>query len=140
MTPAEAAELLGYCAAYDRRTLSKLDAQAWAAALPDITLDDARQAVVQHYATETAWLMPAHVRQLVKTMRRNRLDRDALPPPPPELTDDQRAYKAWMDEQIERIADGHQVTVALAAPRVDHEAHAERARQMIAARRAGATS
>lgn len=78
MTPAEAALILTQAAAFDRRTISDLDAKAWAAALQDINYHDASQAVTQHYATTTDWLMPAHIRRLVKTITAKRLEHTEL--------------------------------------------------------------
>ena len=40
MTPSEAAQLLGHCAAFDNRTVGKVDARAWAAALHDLPFDE----------------------------------------------------------------------------------------------------
>lgn len=69
MTPAETAELLGLCAAFDRRTIGKTDVLAWQTILADINADAARQAVTTHYATETRWIMPADIRQHVLQQR-----------------------------------------------------------------------
>lgn len=65
MTPAEAAVLLAIATSFDRRTVGKSDAQAWAAALPTITFAEAKDAAVEHYANSTAWLMPAHITAIV---------------------------------------------------------------------------
>lgn len=76
MTPADAAELLTLCAAFDRRTVGEADARAWAAALNAIPLDDdARAAVARHYAETDRWITPAHVLQQRAKIRRDRLDR-----------------------------------------------------------------
>lgn len=76
MTPADAAELLTLCAAFDRRTVGEADARAWAAALHAIPLDDdARAAVARHYAETDRWITPAHVLQQRARIRADRLDR-----------------------------------------------------------------
>lgn len=76
MTPADAAELLTLCAAFDRRTVGEADARAWAAALHAIPLDDdARAAVAAHYADTDRWITPAHVLQQRRKIRTDRLDR-----------------------------------------------------------------
>jgi hypothetical protein len=76
MTPADAAELLTLCAAFDRRTVGEADARAWAAALNAVPLDDdARAAVARHYAETDRWITPAHVLQQRAKIRRDRLDR-----------------------------------------------------------------
>ncbi|GGW68159.1 zinc finger domain-containing protein [Streptomyces griseoloalbus] len=76
MTPADAAELLTLCAAFDRRTVGEADARAWAAALNAVPLDDdARAAVARHYADTDRWITPAHVIQQRAKIRRDRIDR-----------------------------------------------------------------
>ncbi|MFF4738800.1 hypothetical protein ACFY2W_23385 [Streptomyces sp. NPDC001262] len=74
MTPADAAELLTLCAAFDRRTIGESDARAWAAALNGVPLDaDTREAVARHYAETEQWITPAHVRRIRTRIRENRI-------------------------------------------------------------------
>ncbi|MEX2984557.1 hypothetical protein [Streptomyces sp. C36] len=74
MTPADAAELLALCAAYDRRTIGEADAHAWARALRDIPLDhDTRTAVAEHYARTDQWITPARVREVRARIRETRI-------------------------------------------------------------------
>ncbi|MFI6055522.1 hypothetical protein ACIBCO_36230 [Streptomyces violascens] len=74
MTPADAAELLTLCAAFDRRTIGEADARAWAFALRNIPLDDdTRAAVADHYAHTEKWITPAHVKQIRARTRDTRL-------------------------------------------------------------------
>lgn len=115
MGPEEVIDLLSTAAAFDRRTVGEADVIAWTATVGDLDFGDARDAVVQHYRDSREWLMPADVRKIVKAMREARLAREVLPAPEPELTDDQRAYKAALDQNIEQIADGRSVGRALAA-------------------------
>ncbi|WP_084965278.1 hypothetical protein [Thermoactinospora rubra] len=117
MTPPEAAVLLGVCAAYDRRTVGEADAIAWAQALDDITLDEARAAVIQHYRESRDWIMPADVRTLVRRARELRLAARPIPEPAPELAADPRAYQQALRAAIKDIADGHAVGQALAIGR-----------------------
>ncbi|MEU3613143.1 hypothetical protein ABZ725_12660 [Streptomyces sp. NPDC006872] len=75
MTPADAAELLTLCAAFDRRTIGESDARAWAYALRDIPLDDdTRDAVADHYGQTEAWITPAHVRTIRAGRRAQRIE------------------------------------------------------------------
>jgi len=75
MTPADAAELLTLCAAFDRRTIGESDARAWAYALRDIPLDDdTRDAVADHYGRTEAWITPAHVRKIRAGLRTQRIE------------------------------------------------------------------
>ncbi|WKK26851.1 hypothetical protein QZH56_15395 [Streptomyces olivoreticuli] len=74
MTPADAAELLTLCAAFDRRTIGETDARAWAAALNGVPLDaDTREAVARHYAETEQWITPAHVRRIRTRIREDRI-------------------------------------------------------------------
>ncbi|MFE1770284.1 hypothetical protein [Streptomyces sp. NPDC059008] len=74
MTPADAAELLSLCAAFDRRTIGEADAHAWARALNDIPLDeDTRTAVAEHYGHTDKWISAAQVREMRTRIRNNRI-------------------------------------------------------------------
>lgn len=78
MTPSEAAQVLATAAAFDRREVSELDAEAWhatfaAAHLGDLSLVDAKAAVVAHYAKTRQWLMPSDVIDFCKRVRRERI-------------------------------------------------------------------
>ena len=107
MTPSEAAVALGMCAAFDRRTVGETDARAWAEALPDIDLADAKRAIVAHYRERRDWLMPADIYQAVKAERRARLAvgtiTDGIPDADP---DDPAAYTAALRDNRLRIAAG----------------------------------
>lgn len=75
MTPAEAAELLAHCAAFDRRTIGEADARAWARALHDVPLDDdTRGAVAEHYGHTDQWITAAQVRAMRARIRTGRLE------------------------------------------------------------------
>ncbi|MEU5302240.1 hypothetical protein ACH4YO_23775 [Streptomyces noursei] len=75
MTPADAAELLAHCAAFDRRTIGEADARAWARALHDVPLDDdLLDAVAEHYAHTDKWITVAQVRDMRARIRVGRID------------------------------------------------------------------
>lgn len=114
MTLAEVVDLLTEAARFDRRTIGKAEAKAWHAVVGDLSLDDALAAVRAHYAETSDWLMPAHVRKGVKAMRRDRLERQVMPAPAPELTDDSVRYRETLAASIRSIADGRQVRRAIA--------------------------
>jgi hypothetical protein len=78
MNRSECAQLLTIVASYDRRTLGEPDVIAWQGALGDLRFDECRDAVVKHYAEQTDWLMPAHVRRLCLAARQDAAMR-ALP-------------------------------------------------------------
>lgn len=73
MTPDEAAVVLAKAASYDNRKPSAEMATSWAQALSDIDVRSALQAVIAHYAADTSFVMPAHVRN------RARPESDARP-------------------------------------------------------------
>lgn len=110
MTPSQTAELLAFCAAFDRRTIGKADTLAWHTVLSDIDFDAAKQAVTAHYATETRWIMPADIRQTVRKQRADTADNIHGPGLPAEIPDadpdDIPAYLAAVKEQRHRAADG----------------------------------
>lgn len=72
MNLSETARLLATVAAYNNRTVGEADVEAWQAVLSDVALPDATQAVRRHYAENTEWMMPAHVRRLVRDIVRER--------------------------------------------------------------------
>ncbi|MFB6593965.1 hypothetical protein ACFWFV_13860 [Streptomyces diastaticus] len=110
MTPSQTAELLGFCAAFDRRTIGKADVLAWQTVLADVDFTAARQAVTEHYAAETRWIMPADIRQAVRRHRANTADSIQGPGLPAEIPDadpdDVPGYLAALRAQRTRAADG----------------------------------
>ncbi|MEU3851769.1 hypothetical protein [Streptomyces sp. NPDC029554] len=110
MTPSETAELLGFAAAFDRRTVGKADVLAWQTILGDIDYTAARAAVTAHYGRETRWIMPADIRQHVLTQRADTaadIQGPGLPAAIPDADpDDVPAYLAAVKEQRTRAADG----------------------------------
>lgn len=109
MTPAEAAVVLTAAAAFDRRTVDESAAQAWAAALPDVGVDEARDAVVAHYREKREWIMPADIRAHVRRVRAKRLSE--LPPitPPRELAGDPKSEQAWLAVIRRAVANGEHI-------------------------------
>lgn len=72
MTVAEAAALLTIAATIDNRSINEATARAWHATLADLDFEDAREAVFEHYRRSDKYLMPAHVRDLVKVIHERR--------------------------------------------------------------------
>jgi hypothetical protein len=105
MTPSQTAELLAFCAAFDRRTLGKADVLAWHTVLEDIDFTEARAAVTQHYRTQTRWIMPADIRTTVRTAHRDRLERHTEAHPPAGDTDD-TTYRTALLAERRAIASG----------------------------------
>jgi hypothetical protein len=131
MNRTEAGVLLAVAAAFDSRTIGEADAMAWASALPDVAFDDARDAVIGHYADTTDRIMPAHVKARVRALRRDRITvapgegsvayETEIPDADP---DDVPAYLAALREHRRRAADATmrprpvQQAIAGAFPRV----------------------
>ncbi|WP_167519158.1 zinc finger domain-containing protein [Streptomyces chryseus] len=115
MDSGDAAELLGYCAAFDNRTVGEVDARGWAAALYDIPLDnDARAAVARYYGTpperpgERLWIQPHHVKSGWYAIRKERLG-ETLPAyvPPADGLETGAEFIARRRAQIDAVATGH---------------------------------
>lgn len=72
MNRSETANLLTSMASFDRRTIGESDVIAWQAVLADAAFDDCLEAVKRHYAENTEWMMPAHVRRIVRDIHGER--------------------------------------------------------------------
>jgi hypothetical protein len=64
----ETAQALGLAQAYDNRTVGEVNVRAWHAILGDCDAADVMEAIRRHYAVETTWIMPAHIRLSVGVM------------------------------------------------------------------------
>lgn len=109
MTAEEIAAILATAAAYDARTVGEADIIAWHAALSDLPYTQARDAVIEHYRTETRRIMPADIRARVRAMREHLISRSPIPAPPADPT----AYRANLADTIRRIADGRALPQAI---------------------------
>lgn len=98
MNHSETSRMLAVAAAFDRRTIGEVDVSAWAAVLGHVAYADAVEAVRRHYATETTWIMPAHVLQHAGRIRRERLDAAPELGEPDADPDDTVAYLAAIRE------------------------------------------
>lgn len=72
MNLSETADLLTAMSAFDRRTIGDGDVIAWQAVLSDASFEDCVEAVKRYYAEQTEWMMPAHVRRLVRDIHGER--------------------------------------------------------------------
>lgn len=72
MNLSETAELLTRISSFNNRTIGEGDVTAWQSVLGDVDLADAEEAVRRHFAEHTDWLMPAHIRRLVRDIVRER--------------------------------------------------------------------
>ncbi|MEU3710510.1 hypothetical protein [Streptomyces catenulae] len=107
MTPAEAAELLAHCAAFDRRTIGEADARAWGRALHDVPLDDdTRGAVAEHYGHTDKWITAAQVREMRTRIRSGRIAA-AHPVYDGDPDETGKQFAANWQAQITAAAEGH---------------------------------
>ena len=113
MNAEETARLLAKCASFDRRKIGELDIIAWLEVLGDLPYRDCEQAVTGHYSDSTDWIMPAHIRQRVKAMRRDRVNREVVAAPPPELTGEPGRYRDELRARVRDIADGRSLKRAI---------------------------
>lgn len=142
-TLADAYELLAVAQSFDRRTVGDFDAEGWRRAMHGLALEDCKQAIVEHYTTSTDWLMPAHIRQGVMRIRRDRLDRAQDYEPPDADPDDPIAYQRALIDGRRRTADGTEKPRDMQAiegtfpspPPVDVSTWRQRAQRMLPARR-----
>ncbi|MFE5658338.1 hypothetical protein ACFQ9H_19375 [Streptomyces sp. NPDC056517] len=113
MKKSEAAVLLGHAAAFDNRTVGKVDATAWASALHDVPLDDdATAAVARYYGTpparegERLWIQPHHVRSGRLAIRQERLGTTLPGYLPPAVPETGAEFVNRRRRQIEAVASG----------------------------------
>jgi hypothetical protein len=105
MTPEQIVDLLTTIAAFDRRTVGKGDVIAWHATLNDIRYEDALTVVIDHYRQSREWLMPADIRNAVRTLRNKRLEGMDRIQPPEDLTP-WGGYIPWLRATRKAVADG----------------------------------
>ncbi len=116
MNATEMGKLLGFAAVFDNRTVGDADIIAWLEAIGDLPFSDARAAVAAHYRNEPdRRLMPAHVLQGVKAMRRDRLAREVMPAPDAD-PDAPVSYRASFAAMLKRMGDGFAGRLAIAGP------------------------
>lgn len=84
LTDREARLVLAAAMSYDNRKPGDANVAAWleAATRGRWTLTEALEAVHEHYARETAWLMPGHVTAAIRAARQDAAMRTPQEPPP----------------------------------------------------------
>lgn len=111
MTNDEVVELLQFACTYDRRTIGKTDVVAWldAARRGRWTAEMAQDALREHYARSTAFVMPGHITELLRASRRQPADyaeqRKALPRP----AVDPESIKRGVDAVFAALAAKHAI-------------------------------
>lgn len=110
MNLSETARLLSTIAAFNNRTIGEGDVVAWQSVLSDVPLADAEEAVRRHFAEQTDWLMPAHIRRGVRDIQRER-DVAATKWAPGQ-------FGVPKDEAMPEIERGARLTAADVSPKV----------------------
>lgn len=72
MTPSDAAQILTLASVYDNRTFDEATSRVWADALTGLNLADCLDAVRVYYRRSRQWLMPVDVRDLARSMLKDR--------------------------------------------------------------------
>lgn len=66
MNKAEIAELLGFAAAFDQRTVGEDDVEAWHKVIGQLDLEDCQGAVIDHYHESEDPIRPVHILRRVR--------------------------------------------------------------------------
>lgn len=72
MNRSEAARLLALVASFNNRSIGEADVVAWHSVLDDVGLPDAEEAVRRHFRASAEWIMPVHIRSLVRDILEER--------------------------------------------------------------------
>jgi len=139
MTPDEALEALATAAAYDRRTVGRMDGLAWSKALDDLAVRDVIDAVHLHYRDHREFVMPSDLRTLVRVVRADRVNavlghEGSIPAPPAELADDVAKSILWQRACVAAIADGRAEDRASAENLADEALGVERRPEALSPR------
>jgi hypothetical protein len=106
----ETARLLATISSFNNRTIGEGDVIAWQSVLADVELPDAEEAVRRHFAENTEWVMPAHVRRLVRDIIRERESAASLWAP--------GQYGVLKDQAVPELPRGERLTAGDISPRV----------------------
>lgn len=113
MTPKETVVLTRYVkACCPQQQIDEYTPDAWHELLADLDAADCRAAVAA-VVKRQPFVAVAEIRAEVKRIRRDRLARQIIPAPPHELADEPGRYKAALEAEIRRIADGRSVQKAI---------------------------
>jgi len=116
VTPREAVALTRYVrACCPQQAIDEYTPDVWHDLLGDLAYDDCETAAAA-VAKRQPFVAPAEIRAEVRRLRDERLAREIPAAPPAGLADDPGRYRAELQAGITRIADGHRLPAAIAAP------------------------
>ena len=116
MTPSETVMLTRYVAACcPQQAIDDYTPDAWHDLLGDLPLADCRLAAAA-VARRQPFVAPAEIRAEIRRARNDRLSREIVAAPPPELADEPGRYKAALEAGVRKIADGLAIPKAIAGP------------------------
>src|SRR5690606_21682987 len=107
--------LLALASAIDNRKPDRDTASIWAVMLGDLSFEDCRDAIAEHYRTKRDWLMPADTRRIVTNRRRSRIEAVGHVEPPRELEGIPERENAWTTALNRALGDGLDRDAAMAA-------------------------
>lgn len=88
-----------------QQRLDELTPDAWGAVLHDVRHADAEAALVE-LARKQPFVSPAEIIAEVRRLRARRLEQAGPLIPPPDLGEDELAYRRWLADTRRAIADG----------------------------------
>ena len=116
MTPSETVMLTRYVAACcPQQAIDDYTPDAWHDLLGDLPLADCRLAAAA-VARRQPFVAPAEIRAEIRRARNDRLSREIVAAPPPELADEPGRYKAALEAGVRKIADGLAIPKAICEP------------------------
>ena len=116
MTPSETVMLTRYVAACcPQQAIDDYTPDAWHDLLGDLPLADCRLAAAA-VARRQPFVAPAEIRAEIRRARNDRLSREIVAAPPPELADEPGRYKAALEAGVRKIADGLSIPKAICEP------------------------
>lgn len=116
MTPSETVVLTRYVkACTPQQAIDEYTPDAWHDILGDLEFTDCRVAVVA-IKKRSVFVDPSEIRAEVKRIRRDRLERTIAAAPSPEIADNARNYRAALQNEIRKIADGRTRWLEIAPP------------------------
>ena len=116
MTPTEAVALTEYVRdCCPQQIIGEYTHDIWYDILSDLELVDCRAAVVA-IKRRSVFVDPSEIRAEVRRIRNERLSRQIVPAPPPEVADNPVRFRETFMADLRAIADGKAVPKTLAAP------------------------